>query len=113
MSAAPSIPFFNYPAQFRRDEDKLMGVLRDVLRRGAFILQRDLAEFEAALCDYLGVNYAFGVADGTNALILGLKAAGIGPGDEVIVPSHTYIASAASIHLVGATPVLADMAPDP
>ncbi len=112
MSAAPAIPFFNYPAMFKRDEDKIMSVLRDVLGRGAFILQKDLEEFEGNLRDYLGVKYAFGVADGTNALILGLKAAGIGPGDEVIVPSHTYIASAASIHLVGAKPVLAEMSPD-
>lgn len=106
MSVAPSIPFFDYPALFERDEENFMGILRDVLRRGAFILQRDLTEFEAALRNRLGV------ADGTNALILGLKALGVGPGDEVIVPSHTYIASAASIHLVGATPVLAEMGPD-
>jgi dTDP-4-amino-4,6-dideoxygalactose transaminase len=112
MTAASSIPFFNYPALFKRDEENLLSVIRDVLRRGAYILQKDLAEFEANLRDYLGVKYAFGVADGTNALIIGLRAAGIGPGDEVIVPSHTYIASAASIHLVGATPVLADMGPD-
>lgn len=112
MSIAPSIPFFNYPALFERDEENFMGILRDVLRRGAFILQKDLAEFEAALRDRLGVKYAIGVADGTNALILGLKALGVGPGDEVIVPSHTYIASAASIHFVGARPVLAEMGPD-
>ncbi len=112
MTAAKSIPFFNYPALFQRDEENLMLVVRDVLRRGAYILQRDLVEFENALKDYLGVKHALGVADGTNALIIGLKAAGIGPGDEVIVPSHTYIASAAAIHMVGATPVLADMAPD-
>jgi dTDP-4-amino-4,6-dideoxygalactose transaminase len=112
MSIAPSIPFFNYSALFERDEESFMGILRDVLRRGAFILQKDLGEFEAALRDRLGVKYAIGVADGTNALILGLKALGVGPGDEVIVPSHTYIASAASIHLVGATPVLAEMGPD-
>ncbi len=112
MSASQAIPFFNYPALFERDEENLMGILRDVLRRGAFILQKDLAEFEAMLCDYLGVKYAIGVADGTNALILGLKALGVGPGDEVIVPSHTYIASAASIHLVGAIPVLAEIGPD-
>tara|TARA_R110000787_G_scaffold89896_18_gene190235 strand:+ start:58 stop:1179 length:1122 start_codon:yes stop_codon:yes gene_type:complete len=112
MSAVPSIPFFNYPALFARDEDNLLGVIRDVLTRGAYILQKDLTELEDALKEYLGVRHVFGVADGTNALIIGLKAAGIGPGDEVIVPSHTYIASAASIHLVGATPILADMAPD-
>ncbi len=112
MSAAPAIPFFNYPALFERDEDNFMDILRDVLRRGAFILQKDLAEFETALSDRLGVKYVIGVADGTNALILGLKALGVGPGDEVIVPSHTYIASAASIHFVGARPVLAEMGPD-
>jgi dTDP-4-amino-4,6-dideoxygalactose transaminase len=112
MANAPSIPFFNYPALFKKDESKLMDVLRDVLSRGAFILQRDLSEFEGALRDYLGVKYAYGVADGTNAMILGLKAMGIGAGDEVIVPSHTYIATAASVHLVGAVPVLADIGPD-
>ncbi len=112
MSATQAIPFFNYPALFERDEENLMAILRDVLRRGAFILQKDLAEFEAMLCDYLGVKYVIGVADGTNALILGLKALGVGPADEVIVPSHTYIASAASIHLVGAVPVLAEIGAD-
>lgn len=112
MTATQTIPFFNYPALFQRDEENLLSVIGGVLRRGAYILQRDLVEFENALKDYLGVKHVFGVADGTNALIIGLKAAGIGPGDEVIVPSHTYIASAASIHLTGAVPVLADMALD-
>jgi len=112
MTSAPSIPFFNYPALFGRDEENLLSVVRDVLRRGAYILQKDVRDFEDALRKYLNVKHVFGVADGTNALIIGLRAAGIGPGDEVIVPSHTYIASAASIHLVGAKPVLADMAPD-
>lgn len=112
MTAAQSIPFFNYPALFKKDESKLMELLRDVLSRGAFILQRDLTEFEDALKDYLGVKYAFGVADGTNAMILGLRAMDIGPGDEVILPSHTYIATAAAVHYAGATPVLADIGPD-
>ncbi len=49
MSVAPSIPFFNHPALFERDEENFMGILRDVLRRGAFILKKDLAEFETAL----------------------------------------------------------------
>lgn len=107
-----SVPFFDYPALFSRDETNILEIIRDVLRRSAFILQKDLTEFENALCEFLQVKHAFGVADGTNALIIGLRALGIGEGDEVIVPSHTYIASAASIHLVGAKPVLADMAPD-
>ncbi len=83
MSVAPSIPFFNYPVLFERDEENFMGILRDPLRRGVSILQKDLAEFETALSDRLGVKYVIGVADGTNALILGLKALGVGPGDEV------------------------------
>lgn len=89
-----------------------MAVLRDVMSRGAYILQRDLARFEANLRGYLGVSYVYGVADGTNAIKLGLIAMGVGPGDEVIVPSHTYIASAAAVHFVGATPVLVECGSD-
>ena len=106
------IPFFNYPALFAREESELMAIVHDVLRRGAYVMQKDLTEFEENLAQYLGVKHAIGVADGTMALIMGLRAAGIGPGDEVIVPSHTFVASAASIHHVGAKPVLADCAHD-
>lgn len=89
-----------------------MAVLRDVMARGAYILQKDLADFEERLKQYLGVRYAYGVADGTNALKIGLLALGVGPGDEVIVPSHTYIASAAAVHFVGAKPVLVECGRD-
>jgi dTDP-4-amino-4,6-dideoxygalactose transaminase len=89
-----------------------MKVLRDVMSRGAYILQKDLVEFEASLRRYLNVKHAYGVADGTNALQIGLLAMDIGPGDEVIVPAHTYIASAAAIHFVGATPVLVECGKD-
>ena len=57
MAAQQAIPFFNYPALFKQDESKLMDLLRDVLSRGAFILQKDLTEFEDALKEYLGVKY--------------------------------------------------------
>ncbi len=107
-----SIPFFNYPALFARQERELMPILNDVLRRGAYIMQKDLFEFEENLAAYLGVKHVIGVADGTVALMMGLRAAGIEPGDEVIVPSHTFVASAAAIHHVGATPVLADCGAD-
>lgn len=106
------IPFFNYQSLFAQDETELMHIIHDVLRRGAYIMQRDLTEFEENLARYLGVKHVIGVADGTVALIMGLRAAGIGQGDEVIVPSHTFVASAASIHHVGARPVLADCAHD-
>lgn len=106
------IPFFNYPALFAQAETELMPIIHDVLRRGAYIMQKDLTEFEENLARYLGVKHVIGVADGTIALIMGLRAADIGQGDEVIVPSHTFVASAASIHHVGARPVLADCARD-
>jgi dTDP-4-amino-4,6-dideoxygalactose transaminase len=112
MLTRRQIPFFNYPALFAAQERELMAVLRDVLSRGAYILQKDLVEFETTLRSFLDVEYAFGVADGTNALKLGLLATDTGPGDEVIVPAHTYIASAAAIHFVGAKPVLVECGPD-
>lgn len=89
-----------------------MSIIHDVLRRGAYIMQKDLLQFEANLGRYLGVKHVIGVADGTVALMMGLRAAGVGKGDEVIVPSHTFVASAAAIHHVGAMPVLADCGVD-
>lgn len=102
------IPFFNYPALFQREEQELMPIIHDVLRRGAYIMQKDLLQFEANLAKYLGVKHVIGVADGTVAIMMGLRAAGVGPGDEVILPSHTFVATAAAVHHVGGIPVLAD-----
>lgn len=112
MQATRSIPFFPYSALFQAQEKELTEVMVDVCRRGAYILQKDCREFEQALARFMGVKHAFGVANGTDAILLGLHAVGIGPGDEVILPSHTYIATAAAVHFAGATPVLADIGPD-
>lgn len=112
MSETRAIPFFDYPALFAQRKQEYLELVGDVLARGAYIMQRDLLDFESKLASYLGVKHAIGVADGTMALLLSLKAAGIGPGDEVIVPSHTFVASAAAIHHVGATPVLVECAGD-
>ena len=108
----PDIPFFSYPAIYKRYEAEFDAIFKDVCSRGAYILQRDLDEFETALAEFLGAKHAFGVADGTNAMVIGLKSHDIGPGDEVIIASHTYIATAAAVHLVGATPVFADIGDD-
>jgi Predicted pyridoxal phosphate-dependent enzyme apparently involved in regulation of cell wall biogenesis len=89
-----------------------MDALHDVMSRGAYILQRDLEVFEENIKKLIGVKHVFGVADGTNALILALRAADVGAGDEVIMSSHTYIATAASAHFVGATPVLVECGAD-
>lgn len=112
MTTVRSIPFFPYAELFLVQEDVLLDVMADVCRRGAYIMQKDCAEFERSLANFMGVKHAFGVANGTDAIIIGLKAIGIGSGDEVILPSHTYIATAAAVHMVGATPVLAECGPD-
>ena len=106
------VPFFNYPALFAAHQREYMTVIEQVLHRGAYIMQQELAEFEAALAAYVKVRHAIGVADGTMALLIGLRAAGVKPGDEVIVPSHTFVASAAAISHAGAVPVLADCGTD-
>jgi dTDP-4-amino-4,6-dideoxygalactose transaminase len=112
MTATIKIPFFNYQGLFKAQEKEIMDTLQDVMSRGAYILQKDLEQFEDNLKQFLNVKYAFGVADGTNALILSLHAAGVKPGDEVILPSHTYIATAASVHLSGGIPVLVECGAD-
>jgi len=111
-ATATQVPFFRYPHLFQQQRDEILAAVTDVMERGAFILQRDLQEFEAGLRSFLGVEHAWGVANGTDGLIIALRAAGVGPGDEVIVPSHTYVASAASIHFAGATPVLVECGAD-
>ncbi|KKL62255.1 hypothetical protein LCGC14_2187050, partial [marine sediment metagenome] len=70
MNQLRQIPFFNYPALFNRQKAEIMACLEDVLGRGAYILQNDLEEFENNLRSLLDIKYAYGVADGTNALIL-------------------------------------------
>lgn len=107
-----TIPFFNYSYIFKEREEEFCKALTETCRRGAYIMQQELTNFEEKLSSYLGVKHAIGTADGTMALITSLKAAEIGLGDEVIVPSHTFVASAAAIHHVGAKPVLADCARD-
>lgn len=111
-TATRSIPFFNYPKLYAEREEEYIATIRDVLSRGAYIMQNDLAEFEESLAKLIGVKHAIGVADGTNAIILGLKAAGVEAGDEVILPSHTFVATASAVNFVGGIPVLADCGRD-
>ena len=107
-----TVPFFDYPHVFVSQEEDLLSVIADVGRRGAFILQRDLEEFERNLADYVEAKYVVGMANATDALHLALRAAGIGPGDEVVFCTHTMVATAAAIHFAGATPVPAECGPD-
>jgi dTDP-4-amino-4,6-dideoxygalactose transaminase len=104
-AAAQSVPFFDYPHVFLSEEEELVGIFRDVGRRGAFILQQDLRRFEHNLALFLDARYALGVANATDGLLIALRASGVGTGDEVIFSSHTMVATASAIHFAGATPV--------
>ena len=99
------IPFFNYQYFHDTYSKQLNEIFNDVLSRGAFILQRDLEDFENNVCEYLSVKHAIGVGNCTDGLQLALMACGLKEGDEVIFPSHTFVATAAAIHYTGATPV--------
>ncbi len=102
---ANAVPFFDYPSVFTSDEDKLMSLIRDVGRRGAFIMQQELRDFEQHLAEYVDARYVVGMANATDALHFAVRAAGIGPGDEVIFCSHTMVATPAAAYFAGATPV--------
>lgn len=112
MSDIHNVPFFNYSGMFTSQEHSMMEVIRDVLSRGAFILQKDLVAFEAALAEFIGCRHAIGVANCTDGLQLALLACGIAPGDEVILPSHTFVATAAAVWACGGVPVVVDIEAD-
>ena len=103
-----NIPFFNYSFEYKKNEKDYINIFKKIGEKGAFILQKDLKTFETRVSKYLKVKYAIGVANGTDAIWLGLMASNIKINDEIIIPSHTYIATAAAIHMVGAKPILCE-----
>jgi dTDP-4-amino-4,6-dideoxygalactose transaminase len=100
-----TVPFFAYPHVFTSSAEDLLGVIADIGRRGAFIMQDDLTLFENNLSSFLNAKHTLGVGNATDGLHFAVRAAGIGPGDEVILSSHTMVATAAAIHFAGAMPV--------
>lgn len=105
MTTRRTVPFFNYPHVFISQQEGMISVIKDVGRRGAFIMQKDLVEFEKNLAAYTGAKYAVGVANATDAIQMGLMAGGLRTGDEVIFCSHTMVATASAIHFAGGIPV--------
>lgn len=98
-------------AQYASIKDEIDSAIAEVLEGQQFILGPNVAGLENEIATYCGRKFAIGVASGTDALILAARAAGIGPGDEVLVPSFSFIATADSISLLGATPVFIDIDP--
>jgi len=109
MKKMKKIPFFDYQRLYLDQESELLGIIKDVGSRGAFILQKDLHEFELSLAKYCGSNYAIGVGNATDGLELALLSLELKPGDEVICSTHTMIATASAIHTAGGVPVPVDI----
>jgi len=105
------VPFLDLKSPYLELRDELDAAHRRVMESGWYILGNEVAAFEAEFADYCGVKNCIGVGNGLDALHLILRGMGIGPGDEVIVPSNTYIATWLAVSYVGATPVPVE--PDP
>jgi dTDP-4-amino-4,6-dideoxygalactose transaminase len=107
-----NVPFVDLKTQYQSLKNEMQAAVTGVMERGDFIMGQAFKDFEARFAAYIGSKHCLGVASGTDALHLALRAAGIGPGDEVIVPANTYIASALAVSQAGATPVFVDVRPD-
>ena len=101
----------NPAAQFLSYQDEIEGAVLKVLRSNRYILGEEVEALETEFADYIGTRSAIGVANGTDALEIAIRALDIGPGDEVITVSHTAVATVAAIEAAGATPVLVDVDP--
>ncbi|MFN3337916.1 MAG: aminotransferase class I/II-fold pyridoxal phosphate-dependent enzyme, partial [Thermomicrobium sp.] len=105
------IPFVDLGAQQARLQPEIEAAIARVLSHGQYILGPEVAELEERLIDYTGAKYCITCANGTDALQIALMALGVGPGDEVITPGFSYIATAEAAVLLGAKVVYVDLDP--
>jgi dTDP-4-amino-4,6-dideoxygalactose transaminase len=106
-----NVPLIDLTIQHRNLRNEINLAIQGVLDRGDFILGQDVTKLEEEFAAYCGTKFAVGVDSGVSALELSLRALGVGPGDEVIVPAHTFTATAAAIAFSGARPVFVDVNP--
>jgi len=106
------IPYVNLGAQFAEEKAELMPRIEAVLAGGMHVGGLEIETLEREIAEYIDTRHAVALGSGTDALILGMVAAGIGPGDEVITPPNSFVASTAAIVRTGATPIFADVRPD-
>ncbi len=104
-----NLPFVDLKAQYARLKEEIDAGIQRVLDHGRFIMGPEVAELEAALCDFAGCKHAIACASGTDALSMALLADDIGPGDAVFLPAFTFTASAEVVLLAGASPVFVDV----
>ncbi|GAB1470999.1 DegT/DnrJ/EryC1/StrS family aminotransferase [Chloroflexota bacterium] len=105
------ISLVNLTAQYHSIQKEIDAAVLSTLESGHFILGPQVVRFEESVAAYLGVNHAIGLASGTDALVIALRALNIGAGDEVIIPSYTFFATAGTVMSVGAKPVIVDIDP--
>jgi len=105
------IPFVDLKSQYRSVKEEIDQAVARVLDSGQFVLGPEVAAFEEEFAAYCGARHAVAVNSGTSALHLALLAAGVGPGDEVITVSFTFVATVAAIHYAGASPAFVDIEP--
>jgi len=106
------VPFFEYPRLWSDDKEDLLSIIDNVSSTGGFILQKAVSDFETELADYTGTNYSVGVGNATDGMEIFLEAIGLNQGDEVIISSHTMLATASAIKVAGGIPVPVDIGDD-
>jgi len=106
------VPLFDTKTPLAPLRAEILARMEEVVDDGRYILGPNVGAFESEFASYVGAGHAIGVANGTDALTIALRAMGVGPGDEVVVPSFTFYASAEAIPPTGATPVFCDVDPD-
>lgn len=109
---AVKVPFFDWQGLYNERADEFSRIMDETARRGGFILQKDVDELEERLVEVTGAKHAIAVSDGTNGILLGLRAMGLEHGSEIIIQSHSFIAAAQSIHFAGCTPVPVELGDD-
>ena len=112
MSTTKNVPFFEYPKLWTDDRENLIKLIDEVSSTGGFILQQAVLDFEKKLADFTSSSYSVGVGNATDAMEIFLEAIGINNNDEIIISSHTMLATASAIKVNGGVPVPVDIGSD-
>ena len=107
-----NVPFFEYPRLWADDKEEFLSIIDNVSSSGSFILQKAVTEFETELASYTGSNYSVGVGNATDGMEIFLEAIGLNSGDEIIISSHTMLATASAVKVAGGVPVPVDIGTD-
>ena len=107
-----TVPFFDYPRLWSDDKEEFLSIIDHTSSAGGFIMQKAVSDFELELANYSSANYSVGVGNATDGMEIFLEAIGINPGDEIIISSHTMLATASAIKVAGGVPVPVDIGED-